>query len=64
LNIYKTSSDVDVANFVNGATTAGISAPTGGTGTELTGGFTLALTRRRVSTAKSASSGLRAAMPR
>ncbi|SEG97713.1 outer membrane autotransporter barrel domain-containing protein [Variovorax sp. NFACC29] len=42
-NVYRTSSGADVARFVNGATTTDISAPTGGTSTELAGGFTLAL---------------------
>ncbi|WP_295981743.1 autotransporter domain-containing protein, partial [uncultured Variovorax sp.] len=42
-NVYKTSSGADIARFVNGATTTGIAAPTGGTSTELAGGFTLAL---------------------
>ncbi|MDN6884022.1 autotransporter outer membrane beta-barrel domain-containing protein [Variovorax sp. CAN2819] len=42
-NIYRTSSGADVARFVNGATTTDIAAPTGGTSTELAGGFTLAL---------------------
>ena len=39
------SSGADIARFVNGATTTDISAPTGGTSTELAGGFTLALGR-------------------
>ncbi|WP_308217220.1 autotransporter-associated beta strand repeat-containing protein [Variovorax sp. RO1] len=43
VNIYKTSSGTDIARFVNGATTTDIAAPTGGTSTELAGGFTLAL---------------------
>jgi fibronectin-binding autotransporter adhesin len=42
-NVYKTSSGTDVARFLNGATQTGIAAPTGGTSTELAGGFTLAL---------------------
>jgi fibronectin-binding autotransporter adhesin len=42
-NVYKTSSGADVARFLNGATRTGIEAPTGGTSTELAGGFTLAL---------------------
>ncbi|MBJ2157941.1 autotransporter outer membrane beta-barrel domain-containing protein [Variovorax sp. IB41] len=42
-NVYKTSSGTDIARFVNGATTTDIAAPTGGTSTELAGGFTLAL---------------------
>jgi outer membrane autotransporter protein len=42
-NVYRTSSGADIARFVNGATTTDISAPTGGTSTELAGGFTLAL---------------------
>jgi hypothetical protein len=42
-NVYKTSSGADIARFVNGATTTDIAAPTGGTSTELAGGFTLAL---------------------
>jgi fibronectin-binding autotransporter adhesin len=42
-NVYKTSSGTDVARFLNGATRTGIAAPTGGTSTELAGGFTLAL---------------------
>lgn len=42
-NFYRTSSGADIARFVNGATTTDISAPTGGTSTELAGGFTLAL---------------------
>ncbi len=42
-NVYKTSSGADIARFVNGGTTTDIAAPTGGTSTELAGGFTLAL---------------------
>jgi fibronectin-binding autotransporter adhesin len=42
-NVYKTSSGADNARFVNGATTTDIAAPTGGTSTEMAGGFTLAL---------------------
>lgn len=42
-NVYRTSSGADIARFVNGATTTDISAPTGGTSTELAGGYTLAL---------------------
>jgi len=42
-NVYRTSSGADVARFVNGATATDILAPTGGTSTELAGGFTLAL---------------------
>ncbi|KIQ36208.1 hypothetical protein RT97_01980 [Variovorax paradoxus] len=42
-NVYRTSSGADIARFVNGATRTGIEAPTGGTSTELAGGFTLAL---------------------
>ena len=42
-NVYKTSSGADIARFVNGATTTDIAAPTGGTSTELAGGFTLGL---------------------
>ncbi|WP_042577112.1 autotransporter family protein [Variovorax paradoxus] len=42
-NVYRTSSGTDIARFVNGATRTGIEAPTGGTSTELAGGFTLAL---------------------
>jgi fibronectin-binding autotransporter adhesin len=42
-NVYKSSSGADIARFVNGATTTDIAAPTGGTSTELAGGFTLAL---------------------
>jgi outer membrane autotransporter protein len=42
-NVYKTSSGTDIARFTNGATTTSIAAPTGGTSTELAGGFTLAL---------------------
>jgi outer membrane autotransporter protein len=42
-NVYKSSSGADVARFVNGATRTDIAAPTGGTSTELAGGFTLAL---------------------
>jgi outer membrane autotransporter protein len=45
LNVYKTSSGTDVARFVNGATETDILAPTGGTSTELAGGFTLALSQ-------------------
>jgi outer membrane autotransporter protein len=45
-NVYRTSSGTDVAQFVNGATRTGISAPIGGTSTELAGGFTLALGAR------------------
>jgi fibronectin-binding autotransporter adhesin len=44
-NVYKTSSGTDIARFVNGATTTDIAAPTGGTSTELAGGFTLALSQ-------------------
>ncbi|MDH6591833.1 outer membrane autotransporter protein [Variovorax sp. TBS-050B] len=43
VNVYRTSSGADITRFVNGATTTGIAAPTGGTSTELAGGFTLAL---------------------
>ncbi|WP_341886597.1 autotransporter outer membrane beta-barrel domain-containing protein [Variovorax sp. YR752] len=43
VNVYRTSSGTDIARFVNGATTTDIAAPTGGTSTELAGGFTLAL---------------------
>ncbi|MBD9665368.1 autotransporter outer membrane beta-barrel domain-containing protein [Variovorax sp. VRV01] len=42
-NVYRNSSGADVARFVNGATRTDIVAPTGGTSTELAGGFTLAL---------------------
>jgi outer membrane autotransporter protein len=42
-NVYRTSSGADIARFVNGATRTDIAAPTGGTSTELAGGFTLAL---------------------
>jgi len=42
-NIYKSSGGADIARFVNGAATTDISAPTGGTSTELAGGFTLTL---------------------
>jgi outer membrane autotransporter protein len=42
-NVYRTSSGADIARFANGATTTDIAAPTGGTSTELAGGFTLAL---------------------
>lgn len=42
-NVYKTSSGADIARFVNGGTVTDIAAPTGGTSTELAGGFTLAL---------------------
>jgi fibronectin-binding autotransporter adhesin len=42
-NVYRTSSGTDIARFVNGATRTDIAAPTGGTSTELAGGFTLAL---------------------
>jgi subtilase-type serine protease len=42
-NVYKASSGADVARFVNGASRTDIAAPTGGTSTELAGGFTLAL---------------------
>jgi len=45
VNVYKTSSGTDIARFVNGATTTDIAAPTGGTSTELAGGFTLALSQ-------------------
>jgi outer membrane autotransporter protein len=44
-NVYKTSSGTDIARFVNGATTTDVAAPTGGTSTELAGGFTLALSQ-------------------
>ena len=43
LNVYRTSSGTDVARFLNGTTRSGIEAPTGGTSTELAGGFTLAV---------------------
>ncbi len=43
VNVYRTSSGMDLARFVNGATTTDIASPTGGTSTELAGGFTLAL---------------------
>jgi fibronectin-binding autotransporter adhesin len=43
VNVYRTSGGADIARFVNGAATTDISAPTGGTSTELAGGFTLAL---------------------
>jgi outer membrane autotransporter protein len=46
VNVYKTSSGTDLAQFVNGATRTGIAAPSGGTSTELAGGFTLALGQR------------------
>jgi outer membrane autotransporter protein len=42
-NVYKRSGGADVARFVNGATRTDIAAPSGGTSTELAGGFTLAL---------------------
>ncbi|MDH6164906.1 hypothetical protein M2282_000034 [Variovorax boronicumulans] len=42
-NVYRTSSGTDIARSVNGATRTDIAAPTGGTSTELAGGFTLAL---------------------
>jgi outer membrane autotransporter protein len=42
-NVYKASSGTDIAHFLHGATRTGIEAPTGGTSTELAGGFTLAL---------------------
>ncbi|MDR6890899.1 MULTISPECIES: autotransporter outer membrane beta-barrel domain-containing protein [Variovorax] len=42
-NVYKASSGTDIAHFLHGATSTGIEAPTGGTSTELAGGFTLAL---------------------
>ncbi len=42
-NVYKASSGADVARFVNGASRTDIAAPTGGTSTELAGGFALAL---------------------
>ncbi|RQO52823.1 autotransporter outer membrane beta-barrel domain-containing protein [Variovorax sp. KBW07] len=45
LNVYKTSSGMDVARFTTGTTTTDIGAPTGGTSTELAGGFTLALSQ-------------------
>ncbi|MDQ0586279.1 autotransporter outer membrane beta-barrel domain-containing protein [Variovorax paradoxus] len=45
-NVYKISSGTDIARFVNGATRTDIAAPTGGTSTELAGGFTLALGQR------------------
>ncbi|PLC05094.1 autotransporter outer membrane beta-barrel domain-containing protein [Variovorax sp. RO1] len=44
-NVYKSSSGTDIARFVNGATTTDIAAPTGGTSTELAGGFTMALSQ-------------------
>ncbi|RQO41182.1 autotransporter outer membrane beta-barrel domain-containing protein [Variovorax sp. KBW07] len=44
-NVYKTSSGMDVARFTTGTTTTDIGAPTGGTSTELAGGFTLALSQ-------------------
>ncbi|MDH6590499.1 outer membrane autotransporter protein [Variovorax sp. TBS-050B] len=43
VNVYRSSSGMDLARFVNGATSTDIVAPTGGTSTELAGGFTLAL---------------------
>ncbi|MEJ1162049.1 autotransporter outer membrane beta-barrel domain-containing protein, partial [Variovorax sp. CCNWLW186] len=42
-NVYRSSSGADVARFVNGATRTDIASSTGGTSTELAGGFTLAL---------------------
>jgi outer membrane autotransporter protein len=42
-NVYKSSSGTDIVRFVNGASRTDIAAPTGGTSTELAGGFTLAL---------------------
>ncbi|MGJ7530164.1 autotransporter outer membrane beta-barrel domain-containing protein [Variovorax sp. GB1P17] len=44
-NVYKTSSGMDVARFTSGASVTDISAPVGGTSTELAGGFTLALSQ-------------------
>jgi outer membrane autotransporter protein len=43
VNVYKTSSGTDIARFTNGAITTDIATRTGGTSTELAGGFTLAL---------------------
>ena len=43
LNVYRSSGGADVARFTNGVTATDIAAPTGGTSTELAGGFTLAL---------------------
>ena len=45
VNVYKTSNGMDLARFVNGATTTDIAAPTGGTSTELASGFTWAVSR-------------------
>lgn len=43
LDIYKTSRGTDTARFVSGASITHVTAPVGGTSTELAGGFTLAL---------------------
>ena len=45
-NVYRSSSGADIARFVNGATRTDIASSTGGTSTELAGGFTLALGNR------------------
>ena len=45
LNVYKSSSGMDVARFINPAAITDIAAPIGGTSTELAGGFTLALSQ-------------------
>jgi outer membrane autotransporter protein len=45
-NVYRSSGGADIARFVNGATRTDIATPTGGTSTELAGGFTLALGSR------------------
>ncbi|MEJ1168916.1 autotransporter outer membrane beta-barrel domain-containing protein [Variovorax sp. CCNWLW235] len=42
-NVYRSSSGADIARFVNGASRTDIASSTGGTSTELAGGFTLAL---------------------
>jgi outer membrane autotransporter protein len=44
--VYRSSGGADIARFVNGATRTDIATPTGGTSTELAGGFTLALGSR------------------
>jgi hypothetical protein len=43
VNAYKTSNGTDVSRFINGNTTTDISAPTGGSSSELAAGVTLPL---------------------
>ena len=46
VNVYKSSNGTDVARFISPAAVTDITAPVGGTSTELAGGFTLALSQR------------------